>query len=118
MGEEKYLECKECHKLLRTSTSTTNLMKHIRFYHRDKGESRIIVPSRARELIPFNFMMECNIPFNTLRKAMECMDTQMNEERLINIITSEASQLRERSCSQGRVWKFHVHCNLMGGQTS
>lgn len=37
VGGENFLECAECHKLLSTTTSTTNLRKHFKIYHQDRG---------------------------------------------------------------------------------
>ena len=101
VGGENFLECAECHKLLSTTTSTTNLRKHFKIYHQDRGINTIIAPLEDKELVILNYILECNIPFNTLRKGsfrkiMECMDAAINEERLIELIALEAAHLREK----------------------
>ena len=101
VGEEKFLECVECHKLLSTTTSTTNLRKHFKIYHQDKGANIIIAPLEDKELVILNYIPECNVPFNILRKesfkkVIECMDISINEERLIELVASEATCLGEK----------------------
>ena len=112
--DKKYTKCRECHKLFSTKTSSTHLKKHYLLHQNNNGKNKVIEKAEDKELAILNFMIDCNIPFNTIRKdsfktIMGYVGTSISEEKLINLIGSEAIELREKVFSK---LSMNIPCSL------
>lgn len=112
--DRKYAKCRECPKIFRATTSTSHLRNHYLSHQNNNGKNKVIEKAEDKELAILKFIIDCNIPFNTIRKdsfktIMGYIGTAITEERLINLIGSEAIELREKVFSK---LSMNIPCSL------